>query len=102
MRPEHNDVRKLPVLSALDRHNKMTPMLFETQTRLVAYGLADELCYVCGSKPVPPLHPAQTVHAAYGLPDGGVSGHRLQDSAQVGVGSLVGESNIGQQGVGFF
>ena len=43
IRPENNDVRKFPILSALYRHSEIAPVWPETQTRAVTSGVANEL-----------------------------------------------------------
>ena len=49
-----------------------------------------------------PVRPAQAVHAADSLRDGGVSGQRRQKRAKIGAGSHLWQRYPGQQCIGFF
>lgn len=94
MRPEHDDVWKLTVLGALDRHGKVPALLSESQTRTIAHGLPHELGHLCGGEARLPLCPAQTIHAADRLRDGSVSGQRRQKHPQVGARSILRQDDI--------
>ena len=76
MWPKHDDVRKLAVLGALNRHDKMTALLPETQTRTVAHGILHELFDLRGGEGRLPVRPAQAVDAAENLRDRRVCGQR--------------------------
>ena len=69
MRPKHDDIRKLAIPGALDRHDKMTVLLPEAQTRTVAHGFPHELGYLRGGEGRLPQRAAQTVHAVEDLSD---------------------------------
>src|SRR6266481_6455433 len=102
MWPKHDDVLKLAVLGALNRHDKMTALLPETQTRTVAHGILHERGDLRGCEGCLPVRAAQAVHAVEGLRDWRVSGQRREKRAKVGAGCRFRQRYIDQQGVGFF
>ena len=102
VRPKHNDVRKLAVLGALDRHDEMAALLPETQTRTVAHELPHERGDLRSGESRLPMRAPQAIHAAEGLRDWGVSGQRRQKRAQVSAGRHFRQRDIGQQSIGVF
>ena len=99
MRPKHDDVRKLTVLSALNRHSEVTALLPEAETRTIADGLPDEFNNLRGSESRLPLRPPQTVHTTYGLRDGSVTSPWRQKRAQLDERCHFRQCDINQQGV---
>lgn len=67
MRPEHDNVRELPILGTLDRHGKMAPALPESKAGLIADSFSHELDHLCRRELFLSVYPAQTIHAAHGL-----------------------------------
>lgn len=78
MWPEHDDVRKLSVFGALDRHGKMTALLPETQTGAVSNRITDKFRYLLGGKIGVSVRSAHTIHPANGLCNGSMSRMRRE------------------------
>jgi hypothetical protein len=102
MRPEHDDVWKLAVFGALNRHGEIATLLSESETRAVAHRVADELPDLRCGKFGLSQHPPQAIHTADGMRDSSVLGQRRQKRANIGARTVLGKSYTGQQGVGFF
>src|ERR1035438_2437114 len=85
MRPKHDDIRKFPVLGALDRHCKMAALLPEPESRLVANSIVNKLLHLSCRKVVLPFYSTQTIHAVHTLCNDSVSGQRPEDCAEIAI-----------------
>lgn len=93
--PEHDDVRKLPVLGALNCHSEMASALREADAGLIANGFTDKFSDLHGGKCRLSLHPTQTLHAADRLRYGGMSCQRPQEHSKIGGGGHLGQFDAG-------
>ena len=50
VRPKHNNVSELAILGTRDCHGKISPVLAESEARLVAYRIAEKFFHLLGCK----------------------------------------------------